>query len=195
MSTLGSATPMQRLRLFWTNTGLSRLFRGPGIVRRRSMAGVRRRTLIRWIDGGLHVLFLVVIALVVLRSQGCAGSRPTVRLSTLQGAANQGNMDRSQNRVTYKGFRSGDGWEVAVSRPGQPLRLLDRPANGEDWSLSILLDYLGERNRALSLYLDFASLTINRFTEDWELSGSDIEQAFLEVEVLRARWRMALMRG
>jgi hypothetical protein len=104
-------------------------------------------------------------------------------------------MDPSQNRVTYKGFRTGDGWEVAVSRPGQPLRLLDRPTNEEDWSLVILSDYLGDRSRALTLYLDFASLTINRFTGDWELSGSEIEQALLEVEMLRARWRMALMRG
>ena len=104
-------------------------------------------------------------------------------------------MNQDLTRVTYKGFRTGTGWEVAVARPGQPLRLLDLPRLQEEWALSILTDYLGGQARAADLHQDFASLTISRFTEDWELSGSDIESALMEVEILRARWRMALMRG
>jgi hypothetical protein len=45
------------------------------------------------------------------------------------------------------------------------------------------------------LYQDFASVTINRFTKDWELSGPEIDNAIIEVEMLRARWRMLLARG
>ncbi|HZS55052.1 MAG TPA: DUF6166 domain-containing protein [Bryobacteraceae bacterium] len=99
------------------------------------------------------------------------------------------------NKVTYKGFRIGDGWEVVAARTGQPLRLLDKPRKKEEWSLGILTDYLGDATRAADLYQDFASITINRFTKDWELSESEIDDALFEVEVLRARWRVALMRG
>jgi hypothetical protein len=97
--------------------------------------------------------------------------------------------------VIYKGFRTGDGWEVAVARPGHPVRLLERPRRPEEWSLKILRDYLGDSARARDLYQDFASLTINRFTKDWELSGPEIDNAIMEVEILRARWRMLLTRG
>jgi hypothetical protein len=104
-------------------------------------------------------------------------------------------MNQSLNIVTYKGFRTGSGWEVAVARYGEPLRLLDKPRREGEWALSILTNYLGDQARAAGLHQDFASLTISRLTEDWELSGSDIENALTEVEILRARWRMALMRG
>jgi len=104
-------------------------------------------------------------------------------------------MNQSFTRVTYKGFRTGNGWEVAVARSGQPMRLLDHRRFQGEWALSILTDYLGDQARAANLYQDFASLTISRFTDDWELSGSDIDNALMEVEMLRARWRMALMRG
>jgi hypothetical protein len=104
-------------------------------------------------------------------------------------------MDLSRSRVTYKGFRTGDSWEVAVARPGQPVRLLDRPRRPQEWALSILRDYLRNPARAEDLYQDFASVTINRFTKDWELSGPEIDNAIIEVEMLRARWRMLLARG
>ena len=104
-------------------------------------------------------------------------------------------MNRDLTRITYQGFRTGDGWEVAVARPGQPLRLLDLPRRQGELALILLTDYLGDPARAADLYQDFASLTIDRFTEDWELSASDIENAIMEVEILRARWRIALMRG
>jgi hypothetical protein len=58
-----------------------------------------------------------------------------------------------------------------------------------------LSDCLGDEARAEDLYKDFASLTIDRYTEDWELSGNDIENVITEVEILRARWRRVLMRG
>ena len=104
-------------------------------------------------------------------------------------------MDVSRSRVTYKGFQTGDSWEVAVTRPGQPVRLLDKPGRSEEWALIILRDYLGDAPRAADLYRDFAALTINRFTKDWELSGPEIDNAIIEVEMLRARWRMLLARG
>lgn len=61
--------------------------------------------------------------------------------------------------------------------------------------MSILTDYLGDQARAADLHQDFASLTTSRFTEDWELSGSDIDSVLMELEILRAKWRMAIMRG
>jgi hypothetical protein len=40
-----------------------------------------------------------------------------------------------------------------------------------------------------------ASLTIRRFTDHWELSEGDIENALVDVEILGARYRIALARG
>jgi hypothetical protein len=97
--------------------------------------------------------------------------------------------------VTYKGYGTGDGWEVVVKRPGQPLRLLDLPLRKGEWALRLLTDYLGDETRAADLHNDFAALTIRRFTADWELSESDIDKALSEVEILRARLRIALARG
>ena len=97
--------------------------------------------------------------------------------------------------VTYNGFRTSEGWEVVVKRSGQPLRLLDLPLRKGEWALSILTDCLGDEGRAADLHDDFAALTIRRFTSDWEMSESDIESVLMEVEILRARWRIALARG
>jgi hypothetical protein len=98
-------------------------------------------------------------------------------------------------RVTYQGFRAGEGWDVVVKRPGQPLRLLDPPPPHEKLPLNILTDYLGDEGRAAGLYRDFAAITRSRFAGDWELSDSDIENALMEVEILRARLRIVLARG
>jgi hypothetical protein len=97
--------------------------------------------------------------------------------------------------VTYKGYRSGEGWEIVVKRPGQPLRLLDLPRRKGEWALSMLTDYLSDEVRAADLHDDFAALTIRRFTGEWELDESDMEYALGEVEVFRARVRLALARG
>jgi hypothetical protein len=97
--------------------------------------------------------------------------------------------------ITYKGYWTGEGWEVVAKRPGQRLRLLDLPRHQREWALSILTDYLGDEDHAADLHNDFAALTIRRFSVDWELSECDIEDALLEVEILRARWRIALARG
>ncbi len=104
-------------------------------------------------------------------------------------------MGGNRAEVTYKGYRTGDGWELVVKRPGQPLRLLDLPQRKGEWALSILTDYLGDQCRAAELHNDFAALTIRRFTADWELSESDIDSALMEVEIVRLRWRIALARG
>jgi hypothetical protein len=104
-------------------------------------------------------------------------------------------MDWNVPKVTYKGYRTPEGWEVAVKRRGQPLRLLDLPRRAGEWALSILSDYLGDESRAAELQSDFAALTIRRFTADWELSESDIDNTLTEVEILRARLRIALARG
>jgi|SRR5436190_24377533 len=97
--------------------------------------------------------------------------------------------------VMYKGYRTGEGWEVIVKRPGQPWRPLDLPRRKGEWALSILTDYLDDQGRAADLHNDFAALTIRRFTRDWELSESDIENVLGEVETLRTRLRIALARG
>jgi hypothetical protein len=104
-------------------------------------------------------------------------------------------MGSNLRGVTYRGYRIGEGWEVIIKRPGQPLRPLDRPQREGEWALSILTDYLGDKDHAAGLHHAFAALTIRRFTGDWELSESDIEDALMEVEVLSARWRIALARG
>jgi hypothetical protein len=84
---------------------------------------------------------------------------------------------------------------VIVKKPGQPVRPLDLPRRSGEWALSILTDYLGDEARAADLHHDFAALTIRRFTENWELSASDIDAALTEVEILRARWRLVLARA
>jgi hypothetical protein len=104
-------------------------------------------------------------------------------------------MDSNLPKVTYQGFRTGEGWEVVVKRPFQRLRLLDLPQRNGELALNLLMDYLGEKDRAIDLHHDFAALTIRRFQTDWELSESDIDGALTEVEVLRARLRIALARG
>jgi hypothetical protein len=104
-------------------------------------------------------------------------------------------MDWNLAKVTYKGFRTSAGWEVVVKRAGQRLRLLELPRNKSEWARSILADYLNDERRVADLHEDFAALTIRRLAEDWELSASDIENSLMEVEILRARWRAALLRG
>lgn len=104
-------------------------------------------------------------------------------------------MEHSRTNVTYQGFRVAAGWEVVVARSGQPLRLLDLPVPPETWSLRILTDYLADPARAADLSEDFSALTVGQFTEDWTLTASNIEAAISEIELLRAKCRMALMRG
>jgi hypothetical protein len=107
----------------------------------------------------------------------------------------QSTMELSLAKVTYQGFRTGAGWEVVVNRPGQRLRLLDLPRRKGEWALNLLRDCLEDEARAADLHNDFAALTIRRFTGDWELSEKDIENVLREIEVLRARLRIALARG
>jgi len=104
-------------------------------------------------------------------------------------------MDENLPEITYRGYWIGDGWEVIVKKPGQPLRPLDLPRRKGDWALSILTNYLGDEARAAELHHDFAALTLRRFTGDWELSEGDIDSALMEVDMLRTRWSLALARG
>ena len=104
-------------------------------------------------------------------------------------------MGSNQIKVTYRGYWTEAGWEVVVERLGQRPRMLDLPKRKGEWALSILRNYLGDEGRAADLHNDFAALTIRRFTTDWELSETDIDNALIEVEILRARWRIALARA
>jgi hypothetical protein len=97
--------------------------------------------------------------------------------------------------ITFKGYWTGDGWEVVVKRAGQRVRLLDLPRGKSYWALHMLADYLGDEDRAADLHKDFAALNVRRFNGDWELNESDIEDALLEVETLRAQFRIAFTRG
>jgi Family of unknown function (DUF6166) len=104
-------------------------------------------------------------------------------------------MTADPTGLKYQGFRTADGWEVVVRRPGEPARLLELPRRRGEWALRILTDYFGDEVRAATLHQEFAALTIDRFTEDWVLTASDLENTLMEIEILRARFRMALMRG
>jgi hypothetical protein len=104
-------------------------------------------------------------------------------------------MTRDPTGLKYQGFRTSDGWEVVVRRPGEPVRLLELPERKGEWALRILTDYFGDESRAAALHQEFAALTIDRFTGDWELTATGLENALMEIEILRARFRMALMRG
>ena len=104
-------------------------------------------------------------------------------------------MESNLPKITYQGYRIAEGWEVVVKRPRQRLRLLDLPKRKGELAMNLLTDYLDDESRAADLHSDFAALTIGRFTSDWELSESDIDNALAQVEILRARLRIALARG
>jgi hypothetical protein len=104
-------------------------------------------------------------------------------------------MGGIRSEVTYNGYLTRKGWEIIVKRPGQSLRLLDLRPRARESALTLLSDYLADERRAADLSNDFATLTIRRFTKDWELSGGDIENVLTEIEILRARLRIALARG
>ncbi len=97
--------------------------------------------------------------------------------------------------VTYKGYRAGDELEIVVKRQGQPSRLLDSPTCQAEWAMRMLTDYLGDEARAADVHNDFSALAIRRLTGDWELTGNDIDNVLSEVEILRARMRIALARA
>jgi hypothetical protein len=98
-------------------------------------------------------------------------------------------------RVIYQSIQTAEGWEVVVTQPGQPLRLLDRAQSMPDLARTILTDYLGDASRADDLAPEFAALSMRQFTEPWRLDGADIERWITEVEILRAKWCRLLMRG
>jgi hypothetical protein len=86
--------------------------------------------------------------------------------------------------------------KARCSQAGTRSRAAPRgPRRKGEWALCILTHYLGDEDRAADLHNDFAALTIRRFTADWELNENDIDNALMEVEILRARWRIALARG
>lgn len=97
---------------------------------------------------------------------------------------------------------SGDLYEVVVERSGkQPyhlnprLDLINYSPTGICWgyygsgpaqcALAILADYLGDDERALSLYQDFKSAVIAGFSMDagWELTDRQIENAITKLTV------------
>lgn len=87
---------------------------------------------LRWIDAGAHAIFLTVVVLVLLRSQGCGGPVAPVGIPSHEAPLGRIKMNEQSKRVIYRGYRTGEGWEVAVARPGQPLRLLARPARDSE---------------------------------------------------------------
>ena len=163
------------------------------LIRERSVRerSTLRRGRVTWLDGSLYLLLVAVVGGLLL---GLDGSRPTAQFRIPQSAKIQLSQEANRYRTVYRGFRTGNTWEVVVARPGHPMRLLERPSRAEEWPLAILTDYLGDRDRATALYRDFASLTIDHFAGDWELSGKEIDRALLEVETHRTRWRSALIR-
>jgi hypothetical protein len=125
----------------------------------------------------------------------CCARKDAAGTTSLCDHGNNIMMERNLTKVTYKGYRTGLGWEVVVQRPGQRLRLLQLPRSIGGWARAILTDYLEDESRVADLHEGFDALTVRRFTDDWELSENDIENSLMQVEILRARWRAALMRG
>jgi len=122
MSAVDSSTPTQRQRFFWMGTALRGRLRRPKSFDGKTATAAGGWALVRWIDAGLHVLFLMLVVVVLLRSQGCDGLHANRGLWTHPGPASQLKMNRSLNRVIYKGLRTSDRWEFAAARPGQSLR-------------------------------------------------------------------------
>ena len=104
-------------------------------------------------------------------------------------------MAAKEGRVTYRGYRVGERWEVVVKRQGEPSRPLESPLHPGEWALRILADYLGDERRAQELHAGVAALITRRFTEDWQLSDSDIDDAIRDVEFLNLQWRAILARS
>ncbi len=105
------------------------------------------------------------------------------------------NMERTLPKVTYQGYRIGEGWEAVVERPGQQLRLLDVPQRKGEWAMNLLTDYLGDERRAADLHLRFRRAYHPPIHRRLGTERKDIDEALTEVEILRARWRIALARG
>lgn len=98
-------------------------------------------------------------------------------------------------RAIYQSIQTAEGWEIVVTQPGHPLRLLDQARSAAGLARTILTDYLGDASRADDLAPEFAALSMRQFTESWRLDGADIERWITEIEMLRAKWSRLSMRG
>jgi Family of unknown function (DUF6166) len=94
----------------------------------------------------------------------------------------------------YEGRRTIDGLVVTVD--GRPLpehyEVKRFTRFGFEWTyegespqqlaLAVLVDYLGDRNRALRLSEPFMKLVIANLDNDWRLSGADVDAAVQSLE-------------
>jgi hypothetical protein len=94
----------------------------------------------------------------------------------------------------YEGRRTMDGLVVTVD--GRPLpehyEVKRFTRFGFEWTyegespqqlaLAVLVDYLGDRNRALRLSEPFMKLVIANLDNDWRLSGADVDAAVQSLE-------------
>ena len=81
--------------------------------------------------------------------------------------------------------RCGQRWQRLSPLPS--LKLRNHSPTGFEWgyggsgpsqtALALLLDYWQDRERALKHYMDFKFSTIGGLPDEWELSGSQIEEA------------------
>ena len=89
----------------------------------------------------------------------------------------------------YAGDRTIDGVKVTVD--GAPLDpcvdVVEFTKNGFEWSyegpeprqlaLALLLDHLGDRDKAKASVEPFMSAVVANFDNEWEMTSADIEQA------------------
>jgi uncharacterized protein DUF6166 len=94
----------------------------------------------------------------------------------------------------YEGKRTIDGLVVTVD--GRPLpeyyEIKRFTRFGFEWTyegecprqlaLAILVDYLGDRNRAIQLSEPFMKLVVANLENDWRLSGADVDAALRNLE-------------
>jgi hypothetical protein len=95
---------------------------------------------------------------------------------------------------TYKGKRTIDGWVVTVdTRPLDEHYDVKRFTKyGFEWTyegespqqlaLAILVDYLGDGERAVKLSAPFMKRVVANLDNDWALTGDEVEQEIRSIE-------------
>ena len=110
---------------------------------------------------------------------------------------------------TYNGIRTPEGAKVTVStqnltsplRPQASQRLVNHSPDGFEWgyggsgpsqlALAILLDHTGDKEKALSVYMDFKREVVACMPRNWSLTAAEIDMWLTrpnEGRYFRAKW-------
>jgi hypothetical protein len=101
-------------------------------------------------------------------------------------------MQRQENRMkSYIGDRTIDGVKVTVDDvPLDPCtNVAEFTKNGFEWSyegpeprqlaLALLVDHLGDNNKAMASVEPFMRAVVANFGNEWEMNSSDLDQALV----------------